>query len=399
MIVFRMIALLWTLFVTFHGYGFCYENLSRRPTTVLTQSSTYNAQTASIANDGDVQTDELHCSHTAHNHTKAWLQVDFGQPFMINNVIIHYRREGDESSSWKQYRFRQFYLDASNNSAIQTTTSQRTRCYTDNTTAPDLPPNIIDIPCKQTARYVIVETTYDAPEDDYLDEHGAILEICEIKVYGCGKTNGICIKGCTPGQHGDTCDETCSHGCAGGTCDQQKGTCSAGCKQNWTGRLCDVCDAKHYGTACSMKCNINCLNNTCNDVTGSCKDGCVFGKFGDFCNETCDEHCVSFWHEDTEKYKKLKESNLETLFILNGMIAALCVSLIVNGCMIKWNLRRDQYKGQDVNQNTMNKNVPLQDSISPQDMYDTVGDDTKYEDLGQLSGSPHYDQLELIKPS
>lgn len=70
------------------------ENLSRRPTTVLTQSSTYNAQTASIANDGDVQTDELHCSHTAHNHTKAWLQVDFGQPYMINNVIIYYRREG-----------------------------------------------------------------------------------------------------------------------------------------------------------------------------------------------------------------------------------------------------------------------------------------------------------------
>lgn len=60
-----------------------------------------------------------------------------------------------------------------------------------------------------------------------------------VSIWGCGKTNGICIKGCTPGQHGDTCDETCSHGCVGGTCDQQKGTCSAGCKQNWTGRLCD----------------------------------------------------------------------------------------------------------------------------------------------------------------
>lgn len=67
---------------------------------------------------------------------------------------------------------------------METTTSQRTRCYTDNSTASDLPPNIIDIPCKQIARYVIVETTYDAPEDDYLDEHGVILEICEIKVYG-----------------------------------------------------------------------------------------------------------------------------------------------------------------------------------------------------------------------
>nr|XP_034319365.1 uncharacterized protein LOC109617109 isoform X2 [Crassostrea gigas] len=158
-----------------------FENLSRRNTTVLTQSSTYRFNIASIANDGDVQTTEPKCAITALNHTKAWLQVDFGQPYIINNVKIYHRREGDGPSAWKQYRFRQFYLDASNLSATQTTTSQRTRCYTDNTTAPDLPTNIIDIPCKQTARYVIVETTYDAPEDDYLDEHGAILEICEIK--------------------------------------------------------------------------------------------------------------------------------------------------------------------------------------------------------------------------
>lgn len=37
------------------------------------------------------------------------------------------------------------------------------------------------MPCKQTARYVIVETTYDAPEDN---KTGAMLEICEIEVYG-----------------------------------------------------------------------------------------------------------------------------------------------------------------------------------------------------------------------
>lgn len=62
--------------------------------------------------------------------------------------------------------------------------SQRIRCYTDNTTYPNVPPNIIDMPCKHTARYVIVETTYDAPEDDKYGEIGAILEICEIEIYG-----------------------------------------------------------------------------------------------------------------------------------------------------------------------------------------------------------------------
>ena len=88
---------------------------------------------------------------------------------------------GNRSTDWKQYRFRQFYLDVSDAPATQTTTIQRTRCYTDNTTAPNLPPNIIEIPCKQTARFVIVETRYDPPEDEAL---GAFLEICELEVYG-----------------------------------------------------------------------------------------------------------------------------------------------------------------------------------------------------------------------
>lgn len=83
-------------------------------------------------------------------------------------------------SGWRPYRLRQFYLDVSNSSANMSTT-QRTRCYTDNTTEPDLPKSKIEMPCKQTARYVIVETTYDAPDDD---STGAMLEICEIEVYG-----------------------------------------------------------------------------------------------------------------------------------------------------------------------------------------------------------------------
>lgn len=83
---------------------------------------------------------------------------------------------------WKQYRFRQFYLDVANKPVTETTTAQRIRCYSDNTTAPGLPPHIIDIPCKHNIRYVIVETHYDAPEDDPF--RGAMLEICELEVYG-----------------------------------------------------------------------------------------------------------------------------------------------------------------------------------------------------------------------
>lgn len=98
----------------------------------------------------------------------------------MHKCVVHL----DYGPYWKQYRFRQFYLDVSNISATHSFTTGRIRCYTDYTTYPDLPPNIIDIPCKHKARYVIVETTYDAPEDDKYDVHGAILEVCEIEVYG-----------------------------------------------------------------------------------------------------------------------------------------------------------------------------------------------------------------------
>lgn len=40
----------------------------------------------------------------------------------------------------------------------------------------------MNIPCKHTGRYVIVETMYDAAEDDSISENG--LEICEVEVYG-----------------------------------------------------------------------------------------------------------------------------------------------------------------------------------------------------------------------
>ena len=70
------------------------ENLSRRGTTTLTQSSTYKTNKASLANDGNKTTTEIYCAHTAPNHTKAWFQVDLGKPYSINSVKIYYRKEG-----------------------------------------------------------------------------------------------------------------------------------------------------------------------------------------------------------------------------------------------------------------------------------------------------------------
>ena len=84
--------------------------------------------------------------------------------------------------TWKPYRLRHFYLDFADSPATQTATAGRTRCYTDNTSELDVPNYIQNISCNGTNRYIIVETTYDATEDD--PQSGAMLEICEIEVYG-----------------------------------------------------------------------------------------------------------------------------------------------------------------------------------------------------------------------
>lgn len=71
------------------------ENLARRSTTIITQSSTYQSHNASRTNDGITFTKEDNCAHTdTNNNSKAWLQVDLGKEFSIRNVVIFYRDEG-----------------------------------------------------------------------------------------------------------------------------------------------------------------------------------------------------------------------------------------------------------------------------------------------------------------
>lgn len=70
------------------------ENLSRRNTTVLTQSSTYDKNVASLANDGVLNTSLAVCGYTNPGHSKSWLQVDLSKPFNVKRISIIYRKEG-----------------------------------------------------------------------------------------------------------------------------------------------------------------------------------------------------------------------------------------------------------------------------------------------------------------
>ncbi|XP_078329699.1 uncharacterized protein LOC144624167 isoform X3 [Crassostrea virginica] len=270
-----------------------YENLARKNSTVLTQSTTYQYNNATLANNGDLRTTEQYCAHTAPGYDKAWFQVDFGSPFNILSVKIYFRREGNLSTDWKQYRFRQFYLDVSDLPVTQTTTAERTRCYTDNTTDPNLPPHIIQIPCKQTARFVIVETRYDAPEDF---EKGAFLEICELEVYGCSPncvgdvcdTDGDCTNGCKAGFWGTTCQSVCPINCKQ-NCHQQNG-------------ICYNCTIGYWGDVCNELCPYQCDGNVCDNENGGCIQGCHLGWYGNRCDKACSLSCATGRCEKTNGY-------------------------------------------------------------------------------------------------
>lgn len=99
--------------------------------------------------------------------------------FLLSNKQTNKTSKIYIADFWILAHNREFYLDVSDLTARHSTTKQRTRCYTDTTAAPELPRNIINIPCTHTGRYVIVETNYIFPR-----EEGAILEICEIEIFG-----------------------------------------------------------------------------------------------------------------------------------------------------------------------------------------------------------------------
>lgn len=74
------------------------ENLCRRNSTTVSQSSTYEHLKETLAVDGDLRTFYRYCSHTNINQTVAWFQVDLGNPYSISNVQLYYRKDGEKKT-------------------------------------------------------------------------------------------------------------------------------------------------------------------------------------------------------------------------------------------------------------------------------------------------------------
>lgn len=90
-----------------HDFHLCKltENICRRNSTTVLQSSTYDNQQETLAIDGDLRTKYRYCAHTDVNQTVAWLQVDLGKPYSISNVTLYYRKDGKNTPSpiFQQY--------------------------------------------------------------------------------------------------------------------------------------------------------------------------------------------------------------------------------------------------------------------------------------------------------
>ncbi|XP_062621906.1 uncharacterized protein LOC134283467 isoform X2 [Saccostrea cucullata] len=333
----------------------CYENLCRKPGIIATQSSDREGLPATKAIDG----------------------ID-----------------------WRPYRFRQFYLDVSNTSAAVSTTStpQRVRCYKDNTTYPATPPAVFDIPCKQTARYVIIETTYNAPENGA--ETGPMLEICEMEIYGCrsecfgdtcysngecdtcggghwgytcqshcssncyvgscDKYSGSCNRGCQNGFWGNDCNTKCSAHCLNDICDFEDGTCVRGCKSNFIGAKCQKCSKNHYGPRCDLHCSPSCLNGSCFTSNGTCKYG-VNSTFNDGKNSSANDQAS----------KRSKNINS----ILYGVVTILFISIFLNIFFVVRNLRQTFKKDKTQQGSKEDTNQPK---------YEEEDDNTGYQELKYL---------------
>ncbi|KAI0221423.1 hypothetical protein LSAT2_027240 [Lamellibrachia satsuma] len=231
----------WSGKAPFSGIGCQIGNLARGK--FASQVGDFKTSTgAKNAVNGDVTQDEAHCAHplAALRSESAWWQVDLGDVYVINSVIIvnGYQTGG---SNYLQ----NIYINIGNSSNV----ADHTWCGEQVKTVPAR--TNITIPCEGWGRHVSIRKYGDKRKDAllfcevfvigymYWDCTSACEGSCS-PVIGCdkcqvGKKMPDCKQDCDAGTYGINCAESCGH-CAAGSasCDRVTGACSGGCQQ-WYG--------------------------------------------------------------------------------------------------------------------------------------------------------------------
>ncbi|XP_021366024.1 cell death abnormality protein 1-like isoform X2 [Mizuhopecten yessoensis] len=231
------------------------------------------------------------CSHTDPRDLKeAWWQVDLGSLSTISYITIYHRSDFDSRS-----RFAGYQLYMSNT----TDWSLGVLCYEDRSNTKAQVQMVVTHQCPYVAQYVTIYIYRGNPKRYVWYESRAILELCEVQVFGCPID-----------KHGNgTCDQTCSDNCYGGNCDASTGQCfycpsemrgsmcDLDCSSNCKDRVCDKdsgyceeCIPGKYGNSCEQDCTSNCKDGVCAKDTSHCYK-CIPGKYGNSCGQDCSSNC------------------------------------------------------------------------------------------------------------
>ncbi|XP_033739255.1 uncharacterized protein LOC117326606 [Pecten maximus] len=158
---------------------------------------------------------------------------------------------------------------------------------------------VITHQCPYVGRYVTVYNYRNNPKRYSWYSDDAILELCEVQVFGC-----------QVGKYGDgNCNSPCPPACYGGNCNSTTGVCfycltgkydiycNSDCPSNCKNSLCTLdagacldCVPQTYGVRCEHACSANCLNSLCEKVNGFCYD-CIPGRYGNACDQNCPGNC------------------------------------------------------------------------------------------------------------
>ncbi|XP_021355665.1 multiple epidermal growth factor-like domains protein 10, partial [Mizuhopecten yessoensis] len=272
-------------------------NTSRKPNVkITTQSSNHSAATLSgKAVDGCKKQTFVNfncCSHTHLNEKEAWWQVDLEGLIVMEYVKIYYRNEGYQ----QQERFGGYQIYQSNTSDWQ----NGHLCHKDTTSTPATLSLTPQIQCTGSAKFLTIYSDRRAGGLVWYSNN-AILELCEVEVYGCPL-----------GKYGDgNCDSDCDVGCAKSLCDPVTGGCAncavgyyrfgslcVECPSNCYDNICNAesgvcsaCTPGYYGSRCYQTCPFNCKDNRCMQSNGECED-CEDGFFGSSC-DVCSVGCTN----------------------------------------------------------------------------------------------------------